>query len=168
MVAKRKRMVIGAALLACLAGEVAARQINLPSRAPIVGIDVPAAWKTSPTARGVEVRSPDEEVFFWLETYRPADEAAVRKEHVDYFAGQGVTPAGDPRVSRYEEGAMKVQATDLPATWQGKPTVLRYLAIDAGLPDGRMVLLSYWASPEGDSKHASAFKAVLNSLGAPK
>ncbi|WP_164712206.1 hypothetical protein [Methylobacterium currus] len=28
-----KRMVIGAALLACLAGEVAARQINLPSRA---------------------------------------------------------------------------------------------------------------------------------------
>ncbi|AWB20274.1 hypothetical protein DA075_04425 [Methylobacterium currus] len=137
-------------------------------RAPIVGIDVPAAWKTSPTSRGVEVKSPDEEVFFWLETYRPADEAAVRKEHNGYFAGQGVTMAGDPQISRFEEGSLKVQATDLPATWQGKPTVLRYLAIDAGLPDGRMVLLSYWASPEGDRRHAAAFKAIVNSLGSPK
>lgn len=155
-------------LLLALTTPAFARQINLPSGAPIAGIDIPADWKTKATKRGIEVRSPDEEVFFWVEVYLPADQASVSKEHESYFAGQGVTITGEPKVSRSEEGGIKVQATAFPATWKGAPTVLRYLAIDPSLPAGNRVLISYWASPEGDKQHDAAFGQILRSLGPPK
>lgn len=145
-----------------------ARQINLPAGNPIMGIDLPADWKAAASKRGIEVRSPDEEVFFWVEIYLPADKEAVTNEHQLYFARQGVEITGEPRTSRNTEGSVKVQATDFPATWKGKPTILRYLAVDPGLPAGNLVLLSYWASPQGDKMHDAVFRAVLKSLGPPK
>ena len=45
--------------------------------------------------------------------------------------------------------------------------MLRYLAIDPGLPGGNLVLLSYWASPEGDTMYDAAFRKGIDSLGAP-
>ncbi|TDR94852.1 hypothetical protein [Enterovirga rhinocerotis] len=155
-------------LVAVLAGPAWARQVNLPSGNPIAGVDIPGDWKTSATRRGVEVRSPDEEVFFWIEVYLPADQAAVSGEHERYFAKQGVKVTGEPTISRSEEGGVKVQATAFPATWKGDPTVLRYLAINPGLPSGNLVLISYWASPDGDKAHDAAFGKILRSLGPPK
>lgn len=154
-------------LLACLS-PATARQVNLPSGNPVFGLNVPAGWKTAATRRGIEVRSPDEEVFFWVEVYVPTDLDAVRGEHERYFAAQGVNVAGEPKVSRNETGSLKVQATAFPATWKGAPTILRYLAIDPGLPAGNQILISYWASPEGDRTHDVAFRKVLDSLGPPK
>ncbi len=155
-------------LLAMLALPASARQINLPSGNPTAGVDIPADWKTTATKRGIEVRSPDEEVFFWIEIYLPADQAAVSAEHESYFAKQGVKVTGEPKISRNDEGGIKVQATAFPATWKGAPTVLRYLFINPGLPAGNLVLISYWASPEGDKTHDAAFGKILRSLGAPK
>lgn len=165
---RRIRSILYFVLLVAFLSPAAARQVNLPSGNPIFGIDIPNGWKTSATKRGIEVRSPDEEVFFWVEVYHPADLAAVRGEHERYFAGQGVKATGEPKVSRNETGNVKIQATAFPATWKGAPTVLRYLAIDPGLPAGNQILISYWASPEGDKTHDAAFTKVLQSLGPPK
>ena len=164
------RHVLAGIFLLLLAAATGARaaQVNIPSGNPILGIDVPAGWKATATRRGIEVRSPDEEVFFWVEVYLPADLSAVRGEHERYFAAQGVKVTGEPKVSRNETGGVKVQATAFPATWKGTPTVLRYLAIDPGLSAGNQVLISYWASPEGDRTHDVAFRRVLDSLGPPK
>lgn len=160
---------VAALVLSVLApGPTSARPMNIPSGNPVVSVDVPGGWKSSATSRGIEVRSPDEEVFFWLEVYLPAQLEAIRAEHQAYFTKQGVKITGEPKVATINEGTVKVVATDLPATWNGKPTVLRYLAIDPSLPGQNQILLSYWASPEGDKTHEVAFKKVIGSLNAPK
>ena len=165
---KRLLPVLSFLVLALFATSPFARQVNIPAGNPVVGIDIPNGWKTSATSRGIEVRSPDEEVFFWVEVYLPAQYDALVKEHETYFKGQGVVITGEANVSSSDEGGVKIQATNLPATWKGKKTILRYLAIDPNLPARNQVLLSYWASPEGDKKHDPAFQKVLESLGAPK
>lgn len=156
------------ALLTMAANTAMALQVNLPSGNPLVGLDIPSDWKATATRRGIEVRSPDQEVFFWVEVYLPADLATVQAEHERYFVNQGVKVTGEARISRSERGSVKVQATAFPATWKGAPTILRYLAIDPGLPAGNLVLISYWASPEGEKTYDAAFRKVLDSLGAPK
>ncbi|MDB5511267.1 MAG: hypothetical protein JWR08_750 [Enterovirga sp.] len=161
-------VVVSFVMGAVLATSSLARQVNLPSGNPIVGVDIPNNLKTSATSRGIEVRTADEEVFFWIEIYVPADYDKLVAEHEKYFKNQGVVITGTPKVSVSDEPNAKVQATDFPATWNGKPTVLRYLAIDPKLSGQNQILVSYWASPEGDRTHAPAFRKVLDSFGAPK
>lgn len=146
----------------------AARPVSIPSGNPVVGVDIPEGWTTTPSKRGIAVKSPDKEVFFWIEVFLPADREAVIGEHERYFAKQDVRTTGEPKSTTSKHGPVTFTATDYPATWKGGPTVLRYLAIDPGLPAGNRVLLSYWASPEGDKMHDAAFKTILESLGPPQ
>ena len=59
---------------------------------------------------------------------------------------------------------MSIRVTDLPATWKDEPTVLRYLAIDLHLPSQTQILLSYWASPDGDREHDDAMDKIIASF----
>ena len=165
---RRSVLLVFTILLGFFATAALARQVNVPSGNPVLGVDIPNGWKTSATNRGIEVRSPDEEIFFWIEVYLPAQYDAVVKEHEKYFKGQGVAITGEPKIATSNEDGVKIQATDFPATWKGDKTILRYLAIDPNLPAKNQVLLSFWASPEGEKKHDAAFQKILGSLGPPK
>lgn len=139
-------------------------RVNVPPAAPVVSLDIPAAWKSGASKRGVGVRSPDEKVYFWVEVYQPNELAEVSAEHLRYFAKEDVVATGEPSVVRKSEDGVKVEMRDFPATWKGKPTVLRYFAVDPGLTTGHQILISYWASPEGDEIHGPAFRTIVKSL----
>jgi quinol monooxygenase YgiN len=53
---------------------------------------------------------------------------------------------------------------DMPATWNGKPTVLRYILVEPTNAAKRRMMISYWASPEGDKTHGDAMSALIESL----
>ena len=42
--------------------------------------------------------------------------------------------------------------------------MLRYLNYDPGLPGDQQILMSYWASPEGDRAHDAQMQAIVASL----
>src|SRR5690349_13719715 len=141
------------ALVLCLAFTAApglAKTIKVTPAQPVAIVDIPDDWKVVDTKRGFGVKSPDEEVFFWIETFTPDQRASVVAEHERYFTRQGVRITGKAKVDTHGDRSVSIQATSLPATWNGEPTVLRYLAIDLRLPSQMQILLSYWASPEGD------------------
>jgi hypothetical protein len=162
------RAAFAAAGLLALVAPVLAKPVNVPTGSPIISVNVPAGWATSSTDRGLEVSTQDEEVFIWVETFVPAQRKALVAEHESYFAKQGVKIAGEPEIKAETQAAFKVQATNLPATWNGKPTILRYLAYDLNLPGQTQILFTYWASPEGDKKYQAAIGAFFGSLDAPK
>ena len=163
----RLATLVVALVLTCTAPAFA-KLMSIPSGNPVVAVDIPGGWTTSTSKRGIEVKSPDGEIFFWIEVYLPADHDAVVGEHRRYFTKQQVATVGEGTSTATTEGTAKITATDFTATWKGKPTVLRYLEIDPGLPAGNQILLSYWASPEGDATHDVAFKKILKSLGPPR
>jgi hypothetical protein len=49
------------------------------------------------------------------------------------------------------------------ATYQGKPTVIKYI-INPKVPSGKIVVFTYWASPEADKNYDKEMDGVINRL----
>ena len=50
----------------------------------------------------------------------------------------------------HKEGGQQVQMTTETATWNDKPTVLYYVEYDTRTASKSNIVVTYWASPEGD------------------
>ena len=155
----------GAVLLMLLAGAPAlAKPVTVTPGNPAVTVDIPAKWQASQIDRGVQAKTADEEVFIWFESYRPAQFQTLVGEHNAYFKKQGVA-IGDQNESREKEfPTYVVKTTNFTATYQGKPTILRYVSVIPKDADKRNLLVSVWASPEGETTYAEDIQAIFGSF----
>lgn len=142
----------------------AAAQTMVPAQDPIASFQTPAGWAMGRTSRGVELRSPDAEVFVWFEAYAPAEHERVVREHDVYFRKQGVAFTGAAHANEMTLGAVTIKTMTHPARWNGAPTVLRYVVYTRTDPTKRILLMTYWASPEGDARHDAATQALVLSI----
>lgn len=127
-------------------------------------VTVPDNWKVTEIKRGLQIVSPDEEVYVWAETVLPGQSETVRQEHRAYFVKQKVT-FGEPKTQEGELNGMKTTATDYPdAKYAGAKTILQYLLVKPDLKNDAQLLLTAWASVEGEQKHRAATGALLNGL----
>jgi hypothetical protein len=157
-----RKLVLLAALL-CLPGMVFAKSAKLTADETIAVLDFPDSWKISNIKRGLQAKSPDEEVYVWAELV-PSDEVdTVQKEHDDYFEKQKVT------MSKAEPDGKEVDGRNWAfinpqATYNGKPTVIRYIIINPKVASGKIIVFTYWASSEGDKNYDKEMDGVINSL----
>ena len=157
-----RKLVLLAALL-CLPGMVFAKSAKLTADETIAVLEFPDSWKISNIKRGLQAKSPDEEVYVWAELV-PSDEVnTVQKEHDDYFEKQKVTMAKAEPVPKEVDGR-KWAFIEPQSTWKGKPTVVKYIIINPGIASGKIVVFTYWASPEGDKNYDKEMDGLLNSL----
>jgi predicted Zn-dependent protease len=158
----RKIVLVVAALL-CLPGFAIAKTAKLTPSDTVASLDFPDSWKVTNIKRGVQAKSPDEEVYVWAELV-PSDEVdTVQKEHDDYFEKQKVTMAKSDPVAKEVDGR-RWAFIEPQATWKGKPTVVRYIIIDPKVASGKIVVFTYWASPEGDKNYDKEMDGLINSL----
>lgn len=159
------RAVLVSGIVLLLAGAPgSAKNVQVAQGDPPVTIEVPDNWRVTRIERGIQIKSDDEEVYLWFETYAPVSFDTVMAEHRRYFAGQGVTIVGKAKVTTQEDADISVEFTDFPAEWQGKPTVMRYILLQPANPLKQRVLMSYWASPEGDRAHDAAMSNLIASF----
>ena len=153
------------ALTALLAASpCAAKSVRVGNDSPPITLDIPDSWEVTQIARGIQAKTADEEVFLWFETFAPAQAPTVAKEHEKYFADQGVSITGAAESRILEESGAVVRVTSFPATYEGKPTVLRYISVEPGDPAKKRLLVSYWASPEGDKQYDPDTQRIINSF----
>lgn len=141
-----------------------AAEIDVPMRSPLATVALPDDWKAVPIRRGIETRSPDGEVFLWLETYKPNEYNEIQREHESYFRRQGLKLDREPKRSAYKRNDMQVRSTIFDATWRGKANVLIYLVHELGTAMGDQLLLTYWASQEGHAKYDADMKSIVESI----
>src|SRR5947209_7566610 len=157
-----RKLVLLAALL-CLPGMVFAKSAKLTADETIAVLEFPDSWKISNIKRGLQAKSRDEEVYVWAELV-PSDEVdTVQKEHDDYFEKQKVTMAKAEPVPKEVDGR-KWAFIEPQSTWKGKPTIVKYIIINPKVASGKIVVFTYWASPEGDKNYDKEMDGVLNSL----
>lgn len=156
--------IVGLVLAATL--PVLAKTALLQSGSTTLAFQVPDSWKVSTVQRGLEIKSPDEEIFMWVEAYRRSDLDKIKAEHGKYFASQGVAMIGEPKIKAEGKAKYGLAFMDIEATWKGKPTVLRYIMVEPTDASKRSLIVSYWASPEGDKEHAAAMSKLIENLGA--
>ncbi|MDB5415252.1 MAG: hypothetical protein JWR10_3587 [Rubritepida sp.] len=99
----------------------------------------------------------------WMEVFRPDQADRVRREHGDYFTGQGVRITGPAVEQESVANGVRLLVQTLPATWNEAPTILAYQVYGAMTTPSQMLLISYWASPEGDRRYGQQVRAVLTS-----
>ena len=87
----------------------------------------------------------------------------LQKEHDEYFEKQKVTMAKADPDGKEVDGRKWAFITPQ-ATYQGKPTVIRYIIINPKVPSGKIIVFTYWASPEGDKNYDKEMDGVINSL----
>lgn len=130
---------------------------------PVAEFTIPDDWTTSRIDRGIEAISKDEEVYFWIESYKPAEFQQLIAEHNAYWKEQGVAITSSDE-QKHQENGREVIITTEHATWKGGPTVLYYVEFHLGLPSHSNIVLTYWASPEGDKTFHRQVGDVLASL----
>lgn len=142
----------------------AARDVNVGIEETIATAAFPNSWKVSGIKRGIQAKSPDGEVYVWIESVPDAEIKTVQKEHNEYFAKQAVAMTDDAPVNGKEVDGRKWAFIEPKATWKGKPTVIRYIVINPGHPSGKTIIVTYWASPEGDKSYDAEMNRMLDSL----
>ena len=130
---------------------------------PIAVFTMPDDWKTSRIDRGVQAISKDEQVYFWIESYKPDEFQQILAEHNDYWKKQGVTITSSDE-QKHQENGKEVMFTTQHATWKGAPTVLYYIEFQLGLASQSNIVFTYWASPDGDKTFQKEVGDVLASL----
>jgi predicted Zn-dependent protease len=158
-----RKLVLVAAALLCFPAIALAKTAKLTPSETVASLDFPDSWKVSNIKRGLQAKSPDEEVYVWAELV-PSDEIeTIQKEHDDYFEKQNVTMSKAEPVGKEIDGR-KWAFVDPQATWKGKPTIVRYIIINPNVASGKTVVFTYWASPEGAKNYDKEMDGVINSL----
>ena len=165
-----RRSLLRAAILSALALFIAPPLAATPASAKTVTfrgtgepfpINIPDSWRIKNNERGIEVTSNDREVTFWIEAIDSSNVDAVVNGYIRYFRQQGVKlrlPM-DQRKSNF--GGVDVILMEIPATYDGGPTIVRLMIADPRPKEKKGIFLGYWASPRGDKKHDSAVTDIV-------
>ena len=140
-----------------------AKTFKVPDEGSFASITIPDDWKSKEIDKGVESQSADNEVYFAVEATDAKGMDKAIEEAVKYLQGQGVTV--DDKTLKQSEG--KINGMDgVDITWKGKDKegdAIISLTILAAKKE-KMLLITYWASPEGTKKHDKELGAILQSI----
>jgi hypothetical protein len=140
-----------------------AKTFKLPDEGSFATITIPDDWKSKEIDKGVESQSADNEVYFAVEATDAKGMDKSIEEAVSYLKGQGVTV--DEKSMKQTEG--KINGMDgIDVTWSGtdkEGAAVISLSILAASKD-KVLLITYWASPEGTKKHAKVLGEIINSV----
>lgn len=140
-----------------------AKTFKLPDEESFASITIPDDWKSKEIDSGVEAQSSDDEVYFYVEAMDAKGMDKAIAEAVEYLSGQGVTV--DEKTMKQSEGKINgMQGVDV--TWNGKDkegaAIISLTILEA--KKDKVLLLTYWGSPDGTKKHDKALGGILNSI----
>jgi hypothetical protein len=159
-----KKFLAGAFLCVGLLAPVFAGRHKVPPDEPIVTIEVPDKWKTTERGEHVEAISPDGAVSFLV---MPAEAKKINEamgEAMRYLRNKdGITV----KAESVKREAGQLNGMDVKhVSWQGK-TQKGDVKINfkiMSVPEGKPVIVVYWASPDAEKKHQKELNKMLQSI----
>lgn len=158
-----QKIVLTVALAVALLVPSFAGTHKLPEEKPLATITMPDAWKTEGIEDGIEATSDDGEVYLAIETTDADNVEEAMDESIKFLKDKGVVV--DQGTFKTEEGKLgEMDVVDL--LWDGKdddgPTKVSVTLV--AVTKNKGLLLTYWASPDGEKKNAAALKAIAQSI----
>jgi hypothetical protein len=140
-----------------------AKTFKVPDEESFASITIPDDWKSKEIDAGVEAQSADDEVYFAVEATDAKGMDKAIEEAVNYLKEQGVTV--DEKTMKQSEGKINgMEGVDV--TWKGKDKegdAIISLTILAAKKD-KVLLITYWASPDGTKKHEKELGTIMKSI----
>ena len=91
----------------------------------------------------------------------------VIDEYFKYFKQQGVTTRQPVDQQKHTVGGVDLVQMDIPATYQGADTIVRFVITDARPNEAKGLFIGYWASPKGDKAHDATMSAIIADIVRP-
>jgi hypothetical protein len=162
---KKPSIWVGVGMFALLASAWAS-DFKLPDNGPVASFSIPASWKPAEYEDGVEAMSDDESVYLAVEATDLSSESVVEdamKASLSYLKKKGVEV--DQSTAKQTEG--KLNGMDVvDVSWRGKDSEgdcnISLTVVVASSSKG--LLLTYWASPDGEKKHSQDLMQILHSI----
>jgi hypothetical protein len=157
------RACLVAGLLAAFPALAAAKSYTIPDPNPVAVVTLPDDWDTKEIAKGIEADSEDEEVYIAVEVTEMSNVAKTIEESILWLKSKDVVI--DPATQQQSE----VNINGIPGfmvKWSGKdndgPTNVSLTILV--LSETKGLLLTYWASPDGEKDNLKALKAIAESI----
>ena len=148
---------------ALLVTPASAKQVQFKNAGPAFSLTLPDGWTSEPIKNGLQISSADSEVIVWVQGVTPDRINATMDEYIAYYESQGVQPTGPLQSNQSTIQGVPVTDMTVPATWKGKPTIVQFLQV-APVSDsstGKVILVGYWASPQGDARYKDAVSRIM-------
>ena len=163
MTTKTLRACLAAGLLASLPLAANAKSFTIPAPGAIAVVTLPDDWTNTEIAKGVESTSDDDAVYVAVEVTDLKDvskavtDTIVRLKSKDVVIDQSTKKQGDITIN----GMTGVQVK-----WDGKdedgPTHVSLTVLQ--VTDAKGLILTYWASPEGEKDNLKELGSIIDSL----
>ena len=139
----------------------AAKAVTFKGTGVAFPINLPDNWRVKNIDRGVEISSPDQEIYLWVEAVTTDSVERVIDEYFKYFKQQGVTTRQPIDQQKHTVGAVDLVQMDIPATYQGAETIVRFVITEARPNESKSLFIGYWASPTGDKTHDATLTGII-------
>lgn len=158
---KKFAMAAFAALM--IAAGAQAGEMKIPKDAPIASITLPESWIGKDTDTGIEVSSPDDAIYFYIDVADAKSPDQVIEDSIDFLAGEGVTI--DPKTQKETHdklNGMEMASLDWDGTDADGPVSIS-LVIIAPNPQ-KLLILTYWGTKGEQEKHDADLVSIILSL----
>lgn len=157
------RTAVMAACLALSATLAEAKTYSIPDPNPIAVITLPDEWESKEIDKGVESTSEDESVYVSVEVTELKDAAKAIAEAVTWLKSRDVVVDQ----SSMEQKPISINGLEgVQVKWNGKdedgPTHVSLTLMQ--ITDSKGLVLTYWASPEGETENLKDIVSIINSL----
>ena len=162
---KKPSVWVGLGTFALLASAWAG-DFKLPDQSPVASFSIPASWKPAEYEDGVEAVSDDESVYIAVEATDLSSASVIEdamRQSLSYLKKKGV----EVDQSTAKQTKAKLNGMDVvDVSWRGKDSegdcnISLTVVVVTG---NKGLLLTYWASPDGEKKHSQDLVQILNSI----
>lgn len=158
-----KSLLIPALLLTALLTGVSAKEYKLPSEEPVVTFTIPEKWKIEKSDESISATSDDDEILVSFEINDGDSIEGAIEESLGYLKKNKVKIDKDSQKKQeLKVRGMEVVNFDWDGTDPDGPTKISLTIL--GITKDKALVLLYWASPEGEKKHAADLKAMQDSI----
>jgi hypothetical protein len=158
-----KSLLIPALFLAACVATATAEDFKLPKDEPIVSFTVPEKWKIEKSDESISATSDDDEILVSFEVNDGDSIEGAIEETFGYLKKNKVKiDKESQKKQEMKVRGMEVVNFDWKGTDEDGPTNISLTIL--GVTKQKALLVLYWASPEGEKKHAADLKAMQDSI----
>lgn len=158
-----KSSMLAFVLAGSMAGSASAKSIALPDDAPVANVSIPDSWKPEDIDDGIQAQSPDGSVYLSLEVGDIGNLNDLIENTFAYLKKNKVR-IDDSTKKESDVSLNGLAVKDI--TWTGRDsdgaTVVGVSFITVS-PE-KVLVLTHWASPDGEKKYNEAITAMMQSI----
>jgi hypothetical protein len=144
-----------------------AKTYPIPDEDPVATVTLPDSWDADDLDDGVEVTSPDEAVYVAVEAADLLDVKSATVEAFKFFDEKGITiDKSSQKEHEFEVGGMKAFELGFKGKDEDGPTNVSITVVTVS--EKKVLMITYWASDEGEKNNADGLSKIINSIQATK